>query len=424
MRRPVVQLSTGAALVVVTAVTVTTQLGGAQSGVRAAAATAPTPAATATATAAPRPTSHLDPALTAAVRYRMARSTAHVYSAVVEVAGVGRVVDINGGTALLPASTEKLFTTIPLLLQRPSQRLVTTVGAANAPTGGVLHGDLVVRASGDPTVMGSTLVSLAKQVRAHGVRRVTGRLVLNVGRLSMSRTRLGWKSSYVPGDIGPLSPFPVHYDVWHTSASYVAHPTTWNLALLRSKLTAAGVRIAGASVIARVGSTTTVFAAHSSPTIASIVGSTLRWSINFNAEQLLSIQGGMSPVVATATAAGAGGSATDGSGLSLRDRRTAHGEVALLRAAHAGPAGARLTASLPVACRSGTLEHEMCGTSAAGAVFAKTGTLDHVKALAGYTTDARGRLVTFAFLTSGDVSTSRAMNAIERSVILLRHYSG
>jgi D-alanyl-D-alanine carboxypeptidase/D-alanyl-D-alanine-endopeptidase (penicillin-binding protein 4) len=157
--------------------------------------------------------------------------------------------------------------------------------------------------------------------------------------------------------------------------------------------------------------------------LRTIISHTLRWSDNFMAEQMLSIEG-MSAVAATAGAAGASGSATDGSGLSLSDRRTAHGEVALLKAAHNGPAAAALLASLPVACSTGTLEHEMCHTSAAGKVFAKTGTLAHTKALAGYTTDAQGRLVSFAFLTGGDVSTSKAMNAIERSVILLRHYAG
>ena len=373
---------------------------------------------------ATRLTATTDASLTSAVRARMARSTSRRYSVVVDVAGVGRVVDINGASGLLPASTEKLFTTLPLLQRRPQDRLVTTVGAARAPSGGVLHGDLVVRASGDPTVMGSTLIQLAKQVRAHGVRKVTGRLVLNIGSLSLGRTRVGWKRSYIPSDVGPLSPFPVHLDTWRTSTSYLSNPTGGNLALMRAKLAKAGVHIVGRSVVARSGSTAVVLASHTSAPVASIVGHTLRWSVNFNAEQLLTVGGGMSPVDAAARAAGASGTATDGSGLSLLDRRTAHSEVALLNAAQRGEASSLLMSSLAVACRSGTLEHEMCHTSAAGKVWAKTGTLDHVKSLAGYTIDGAGRLVTFAFLTNGDVSTYKAMNAIERSVIVLRHYGG
>jgi D-alanyl-D-alanine carboxypeptidase/D-alanyl-D-alanine-endopeptidase (penicillin-binding protein 4) len=433
MRRPVLPLSAGAAAVVVSAI-VATQVGAAPHAARAAAATSTASTATTTAAApatavpaltAPRVTTSLSSPLTSAVKSRMSKSTAHTYAAVVNIAGVGRVVDVNGGTSLLPASTEKLFTTLPLLTYRPQQRLVTTVGASNLPVNGVLSGDLVVKASGDPTVWVSTLTNLAQQVRASGIRKVTGRLVLNIGSLSLARTRSGWKSSYVPGDIGPLSPFPVSQDVWRSTSWYVWHPTTENLTLFRYKLLAAGVHVSGGNAVGRSATTAAhIFATHTSATLASIIGQTLRASDNFNAEQLLSIQGGMTPVSAVSRLVGASGYATDGSGLSLQDRRTAHGEVALLAAAQQSPVGPLLQASLPVACVSGTLVHEMCHTDAAGKVWAKTGTLDHVKALAGYTIDAQGRLVTFALLTSGDVSTYKAMRAMEMSVLEMRHYAG
>ena len=430
MRRPVLPLSAGAAAIVVAAL-VATQVGAAPHAARAAAAitttatTATVPATTVPALTAPRVTTSLSSPLTAAVKSRMSKSTAHTYAAVADIAGVGRVVDVNGGTALLPASTEKLFTALPLLTYRPQQRLVTTVGASKLPVNGVLGGDLVVKASGDPTVWVSTLTSLAQQVRASGVRTVTGRLVLNIGSLSVARTRSGWKSSYVPGDIGPLSPFPVSKDVWRSTSWYVWHPTTENLMLFRYKLLAAGVHVRGGNAVGRSNTTAAhIFATHTSATLASIIGQTLRASDNFNAEQLLSIQGGMTPVSAVSQLVGASGYATDGSGLSLRDRRTAHGEVALLAAAQQSAVGPLLQASLPVACVSGTLVHEMCNTDAAGKVWAKTGTLDHVKALAGYTVDAKGRLVTFAILTSGDVSTTKAMRAMEMSVLELHHYAG
>lgn len=421
VRRPhLARLSTGGALLALAAVAVAVQVTGVRSGVHTAAASVPHEGSTTV--AQPRATSTIDPTLTAAIRDRMSRSTAGAYDVVVDVAGVGRVVDINGGSHLLPASTEKLFTTLPLLMHRPQDRLVTTAAAATKPIAGVLHGDLVVHASGDPTVMGATLVSLAKQVHGHGVHRVSGRLVLDIGRLPTNRTMPGWKAAYVPWDVGPLSPFPVHEDVWRTSSSYVAHPTTQNLALLRQKLKDAGVTVAGSDVLTRGVSTPVVLASYTSPTIAGIVAHTLRWSDNFAAEMLLAVNGGLSQVTTVADAAGAAGTTTDGSGLSLQDRRSGRDEVALLHYAQTTSAAWLLQHSLPIACRTGTLEKEMCDTVAAGMVYAKTGTLDHVKALSGYTTDARGRLVTFAFLTTSDVSTSKAMNAIERSVIVLRHF--
>jgi len=48
----------------------------------------------------------------------------------------------------------------------------------------------------------------------------------------------------------------------------------------------------------------------------------------------------------------------------------------------------------------------------------------YVGGSAGYTTDATDFSQTFAFMTSGDTSTSRAMNAIEHAVLSLRHYRG
>jgi D-alanyl-D-alanine carboxypeptidase len=420
VRRPrqILSLTSAAAAVLIAGVTVVTQVGPARpGGAHVAAAEQPAPT-----TASPRTSSTLDPDLTAAVKTRMDNSTSSSYGVVVDIEGVGRVVSLNGGRNLLPASTEKLFTTLPMLLNRPQDRLVTSIGATSRPVGGVVHGDLVVRTSGDPTLMAGGLVDLARQVHAAGVRRVTGRLVLVTGRLPWTRTRDGWKSSYVPSDIGPLSPFPVHYDTWKSTSWYVGHPTGGNLTLLRRTLANAGVRVVGANAAAGSTSVATVLAQHASGTVADVVRHTLRQSDNFAAEQMLSMQG-WTPINNVVALAGSGGSATDGSGLSLRDRRSAAGEVALLEYAHTSPAAGLLLRALPVACRNGTLKDEFCNTIGAGLVFAKTGTINHVKALAGYTTDAKGRWVTFAFVTNGDVRTSRAMTAIVRSVLVLRRYA-
>lgn len=421
--RPIVSLSTAAAAVVVAGVTLATQVGDVPpGGVRVAAAATPTASPSPTSSSTAPAQSAIDPNLTAAIKSKMSQSTSSSYGVVVDIEGLGRVVDVNGSSSLLPASTEKLFTTLPMLLNRAQDVLVTTVGATAAPSGGLVHGDLVVRTAGDPTLMGMDVVSLAKQVRAAGVHRVTGRIVLDAGALPSARTRSGWKSSYVPWDIGPLAPFPVHFDTWQTSSWYVSHPTAGNLVLLRRQLAKAGVKVVGGTVTTRGASMATVLARHSSTSMAHVVRHTLRQSDNFAAEQMLSIQG-WGPINDVIRAAGSGGTATDGSGLSLRDRRTAAGEVALLEYAHGTSAANLLVGSLPVACQVGTLKHEFCDTIGAGKVFAKTGTLDHVKALAGYTTDAKGRWVTFAFLTNGDSSTSQAALAIDRAVLVLRRYA-
>jgi D-alanyl-D-alanine carboxypeptidase len=365
-----------------------------------------------------------DSSLASAVRSRMAAATARSWSVVIDVAGKGRVVDINGSRGYQPASTQKLFTTVPILLKQPTNRLVTSVGSAVAPVRGVLHGDLVVTASGDPNLRVSNLLRLARAVRAAGVRRVAGHLVLDVGSMSLNRGRSGWKSSYIPGEVGPLSPFPVNRDQLSYTSGYLRNPTAANLLVMRHQLNAAGVTILGSDDVRRHVATSNVLASHSSSTLASIIRDTLVFSENFYAEQLLTIQGGRGSVSATTSAAGVSSPsyATDGSGLSYSDVQSARGEATLLSYAASTSAGPLLHSSLPVACRTGTLEHLLCGPRTAGKVFAKTGTLDHAKALSGYTTDAKGRAVTFAILTNGDRSTSTAMRAIEKVVYLLRGY--
>jgi D-alanyl-D-alanine carboxypeptidase/D-alanyl-D-alanine-endopeptidase (penicillin-binding protein 4) len=380
-------------------------------------------ATTPTSAAAPRTTT-LDASLTNGVRARMATSTAHAWSAVVDVAGKGRVVDIAGGYGLRPASTEKLFTTLPVLLNQPNRRLTTTIGSTKGPSRGVLRADLVVRSSGDPTLYGADIVRLAKRLHDAGVRKVTGRLVLDIGGLPTTRVRTGWKSSYIPGDVAPLSPFPVAGDRLSSTASYLTSPTAGNLAYLRAQLKAAGVGIVGSSVVARHVSMPHYFTSHSSVTLAAIVRTALLYSVNFYAEQLLSIEG-RATITATSDAAGVTNSRSyDGSGLSIDDIATTRAEVALLTYAAKSSAATSLRASLPVACRTGTLEHDLCATATAGKVWAKTGTLDGVKCLAGYTTDGAGRAVTFAILTNGDKSTSTAMSAMQKVLTLVRGYTG
>jgi len=54
--------------------------------------------------------------------------------------------------------------------------------------------------------------------------------------------------------------------------------------------------------------------------------------------------------------------------------------------------------SLPVAGEDGTLSDRMKNTAAAGRIFAKTGTVEHVVALSGYATTTRGAQLIFSIL--------------------------
>jgi D-alanyl-D-alanine carboxypeptidase/D-alanyl-D-alanine-endopeptidase (penicillin-binding protein 4) len=80
--------------------------------------------------------------------------------------------------------------------------------------------------------------------------------------------------------------------------------------------------------------------------------------------------------------------------------------------------------SLPLACGDGTLQQRFCATPAAVKVFAKTGSLDGVSTLAGYTTTASGRAVAFSFELAGCASTAACRDAIDRAVISIVTYTG
>jgi D-alanyl-D-alanine carboxypeptidase/D-alanyl-D-alanine-endopeptidase (penicillin-binding protein 4) len=74
----------------------------------------------------------------------------------------------------------------------------------------------------------------------------------------------------------------------------------------------------------------------------------------------------------------------NGSGLSRTERVTARGLAQLLAAAHASPVREELAGSLAIAAIDGTLERRMRNGSVAGRALFKTGSLEGVRALAGY----------------------------------------
>jgi serine-type D-Ala-D-Ala carboxypeptidase/endopeptidase (penicillin-binding protein 4) len=87
---------------------------------------------------------------------------------------------------------------------------------------------------------------------------------------------------------------------------------------------------------------------------------------------------------------------SDGSGLGRDNLVTPRGMVALLAYAARQPWGADFHSTLPIAGADGTLETRMTGTAAAGLVQAKTGEIEHVRALSGYATTLRGESLVFS----------------------------
>jgi D-alanyl-D-alanine carboxypeptidase/D-alanyl-D-alanine-endopeptidase (penicillin-binding protein 4) len=119
----------------------------------------------------------------------VSRSAIHVAILVRHVASGEEVVAIRADAAQRPASNMKLVTTAAaLVLLGADAEFVTPFDAVGELRGGVLDGDLVVRASGDPLIspdgsgaVEGRLADLARKLRARGLARVSGDLVLDEG---------------------------------------------------------------------------------------------------------------------------------------------------------------------------------------------------------------------------------------------------
>lgn len=361
-------------------------------------------------------------------------STARSVAVAVDVAGLGAVERRTSSTSLPPASTQKLLTCLAALERLgPGRRARTALVSAAPVVGGVLRGDLVLAASGDPFFSSVQLQALATRLAGTGVRSITGRLLVDDTRYDRLRRGAGWKASWVPDESGPLSAMALDRNAWRTDSSYLQDPATPVLARLRSDLVKVGVAVGASYARAASPFGSRVLVDVYGARLADVVTRVARESDNFGAELLLKELGrvgrgpghGTAPdgsSVVHAVLGGFGvpsGTTADGSGLSSLDRQTAVGELTLLRQVEGRSTYAPLRAALPVACRTGTLQHRLCGSATAGRVAAKTGTLDTVHSLTGWTTTADGHRVRFALLLAGFTSPTQATAAIDRAVVVL-----
>jgi D-alanyl-D-alanine carboxypeptidase/D-alanyl-D-alanine-endopeptidase (penicillin-binding protein 4) len=106
----------------------------------------------------------------------------------------------------------------------------------------------------------------------------------------------------------------------------------------------------------------------------------------------------------------------NGSGLSRIERISAKNFGQLLLNAFGSPVMPELIASLPLVAADGTMKKRLSGADVAGQAHVKTGTLNGVRAIAGYVLDARGRRVVVVLI----VNHNNAANAQSAQDALLR----
>lgn len=111
----------------------------------------------------------------------------HVAVVVQPVDAPAPILSHNAEAAFNPASVMKLVTSFAALNQLGANHVWRTeVWAAGTVDAGVLDGDLVVKGYGDPTLTLERLWLLQRQVRALGIREVSGRLVLDASHFRLA----------------------------------------------------------------------------------------------------------------------------------------------------------------------------------------------------------------------------------------------
>jgi serine-type D-Ala-D-Ala carboxypeptidase/endopeptidase (penicillin-binding protein 4) len=344
-----------------------------------------------------------------------------------------------------PASVEKLYTAITALERMgPTARLETAVlGTGHLAPGGVWEGDLYLHGGGDPTFgssafirsryggVGTSVAQLAAQLKAQGIRRVTGRVY---GDESYFDSLRGEPSSgyawdpFLEGDLSALA-----YNRGETGNEKGTHaPAAFAARQLRAALRATGVVVEGGGGAATTPPGAVKLTAALSPTIEQLLGLTLPPSDNFFAETLLKGLGarfggagttaaGAKVVRETIAELGLHPTLVDGSGLSEEDKTSPYEVVTLLNEIAHTELGTILRGDLAVAGHTGTLAERMRDSAADGRCEAKTGTLTGVSNLAGYCAAADGDELAFAFFNDG-ISTETAHTLQDNMAITLANY--
>jgi len=90
-------------------------------------------------------------------------------------------VAVNAAEPMMPASTMKLVTTWTALsmLGADFRWRTSAYAQGNVDSAGVLHGDLYIKGTGDPKLVPEQLIDLVQKIRAAGISRIDGALVLD-----------------------------------------------------------------------------------------------------------------------------------------------------------------------------------------------------------------------------------------------------
>jgi serine-type D-Ala-D-Ala carboxypeptidase/endopeptidase (penicillin-binding protein 4) len=337
----------------------------------------------------------------------------------------GDVVCAEAASRPLPlASNMKLFTTATALSRLGvGARIPTKVFAdGKLDSGGVLHGSLYLQGGGDPALgtpvfynsylagLGTNLFALVPQIRAAGIRAITGRLYGD--DTIFDRRRGVADSGYATSPyIGPLSGLAFNSGFTGSTSTSGFSSDPAKLAVGKLSRSLRGV-VPPETALAPTPPDAERVALVRSPTLDRLVNLTDVYSNNYFAEMLIKLLGARFGGAGT-TAAGADVveafarghdsvvNAVDGSGLTRSNRSSPREVVDLLLGMQEDAAGEEFIQDLALTGQEGTVASRMEGTAAYGRCRTKTGTISGVSNLSGYCFNRSGRVMAFSILMAG-----------------------
>lgn len=306
-------------------------------------------------------------------------------------------------TKRVPASNQKLLMSMPLLDQlSPGYRIPTF---AAIPRGsrddGVVTGNLWLLGRGDPTVTDggsyarslyirpTRLGTLARRIKAAGVKRITGRVFGSTGYFSHDWYAEGWKPDFPTEQVA--MPTALTFDGNRAGDTHVADPERRAAQGLMKRLRKIGVRVDGPAAQGDAPPDLEVVSKVKSAPLKALLTHTNRRSSNFFAEVLGkrlgvetygkpgTIAKGAQAIRSFAAGHGVELRAYDSSGLSYSNRVSPRGLSTLLAAAEREPWVGALRKTLAKG-NQGTLEHRLGKIR----LRAKTGSLERISSLSGW----------------------------------------
>lgn len=372
---------------------------------------------------------------------------------VIDLATGEVITDINGARPFIPASVTKAVTTASVLcLKDSAERFVTPVAALGKIKNGVLEGNIVVSCTGDPTIesrhMGGVrgfADSIAAGVKALGINRVKGRIIIDEAEMGPCDIPSGWMDEDLTEKYGaelfganygdnitvlslpacttsPATPgleiekapgkrlslkrdrhsrkLKLTGTAGKSRSMTIANPLPCSTmeAAVKSKLADAGIAVEGADV--KPSNHTELIYTHVSPRYVDIMRSLMVRSDNLYAEGMLrTLAPGEKRQEAIAEELDIwtdnevnlhGVILEDGSGLSRSSRLTPRFLAEVLEwmaESLVAPSYVRL---FPTVGREGTVRNFLKGTPLEGRMVLKTGSMRGVQSYAGYKLDEYG----------------------------------